>query len=157
VTRLCAGRPGLDCRQWKWREFSFRHRVQTGSAAHPDSSLVKLRPLFQGVKSLRHGTERSPESSVEDKNTWSYTSASPIRLPVLRARTVRSDFGLLVLRGRVHGQLPQATCVNTCHALQNVAWSAHLMRRFSVPPDKYRSMTTSSSPVHHHHHAIRRR
>jgi hypothetical protein len=57
--------------------FSFHHRVQNGSGAHPSSYAMGTRGLFK-----RPGREADhlPPSSSEIRNVWSYTSISPIRL-----------------------------------------------------------------------------
>jgi len=47
VTRLQAGRPGLDSQQMQWWAFfSVRHRIQTGSGAHLASYSVRTGGYF---------------------------------------------------------------------------------------------------------------
>jgi hypothetical protein len=70
VTRLRAGRPGFDSRQWKWREFSLRHRVQHCFRAHPTSYPMDTGGSFLGVKRPGHEDDHSPQHSAEVKNEW---------------------------------------------------------------------------------------
>jgi hypothetical protein len=49
--------------------FFLRHRLQTGSEAHPVSYPVSTRDSFPGGEA-----DHSPPSSAEVKNVWSYTS-----------------------------------------------------------------------------------
>jgi len=70
-------RYGLDDRgsitgKGKGRIFSHRHRVQTGSGAHPTYF-----PWGTGVKRPVCETDHSPSSSNGVKNAWSYTSIHP--------------------------------------------------------------------------------
>jgi hypothetical protein len=60
--------------------FSLHHRVQNGSGAHSASYPMGTRGSFLGVKRPWSETDRSPPSSAEVKNTWSYTSTTPIPL-----------------------------------------------------------------------------
>jgi len=64
VTRLGAGRPGLDSRQEQAR-FSHRHRVQASFGAHPTSYPMGTGALSPGVKRLGREADHSPLSSVE--------------------------------------------------------------------------------------------
>jgi hypothetical protein len=58
--------------------FSFRHRVQTGSGAHPDSYQMSARGgLSAGIKLPGPEADHSPSSSAQVKNVWSYTSIPP--------------------------------------------------------------------------------
>jgi len=56
--------------------FSLRHRVQTGSAAHPASYSIGSGGSFPGGKAA--GTWSCPLTSTYRKvtNVWSYTSTS---------------------------------------------------------------------------------
>jgi hypothetical protein len=58
--------------------FSVHHRVQNGSEAHPASYPMGTGDLSLGVKRLGRDGDRSPPSSAEVKNEWSYTSTLPI-------------------------------------------------------------------------------
>jgi hypothetical protein len=53
--------------------FSFHHRVQTGSGAHPSSY-----PMDAGGKAAGPSSCRSAPSSAEVKNAWMYTSTPRI-------------------------------------------------------------------------------
>jgi hypothetical protein len=57
--------------------FPLRHRVPTGPGAHPAYCLMGIGALSPAVK--RQGREgvRSPPSTAEFKNAWSYTSTPP--------------------------------------------------------------------------------
>jgi hypothetical protein len=55
--------------------FSLRHRVQTGSWAHPASYPMGTGSSFTGREAVY-----SPPSRVEVKNAWSYNSTPSIRL-----------------------------------------------------------------------------
>jgi hypothetical protein len=57
-------------------EFSFHHRVQTGSGAQPASYPMCTKGSFLGLKRLGREVDRSPQSSAEVKNEWSYTYTS---------------------------------------------------------------------------------
>jgi len=58
---------------------SLRHRVQTGSAAQPASYPMSTRSPFLEVKRPEREAYHSPTSSVQVKNSRSYTSTSPLR------------------------------------------------------------------------------
>jgi hypothetical protein len=60
--------------------FSLRHRVQTGSGAHPTSYPMGIGAPSLGVKRPDSEADHSPLSSGEVKNAWRYTSTPPIRL-----------------------------------------------------------------------------
>jgi hypothetical protein len=62
------------------RNFSFHHRVQTGSGTHPVSYPKGNRGYFPEVKRPEREADRSPQSSAAVKNVWSYTSSSLTRL-----------------------------------------------------------------------------
>jgi hypothetical protein len=51
-----------------------RHRVQTGSGAHPASYPMVTEGSFSGVKRSGRKAYHSPPFCAEDKNAWSYTS-----------------------------------------------------------------------------------
>jgi hypothetical protein len=75
VNRLRAERPDFDSRLSQ-EFFSLFHCVQTGSGAHPTSYPVSIGALHLEVKWPGREANRSPPSSAEDKNAWSYTSTS---------------------------------------------------------------------------------
>jgi hypothetical protein len=75
VTRLRSERPGFDSRQGQGY-FSLRHRIQTGSGAHPVSYPVGTRNYFRGVKLPGREADNWFPFSTEVKNAWSYTSTS---------------------------------------------------------------------------------
>jgi hypothetical protein len=54
--------------------FSLHHRIQNGSGAHPASYPMGTRNFSLGVKQPGREANHSPPSSVEVKNSWSYTS-----------------------------------------------------------------------------------
>jgi hypothetical protein len=54
--------------------FSPRHRVQTGSGAHPTSYVMSTECSYPGIKHLGRKGDHLPPSSAEVKNEWSYTS-----------------------------------------------------------------------------------
>jgi hypothetical protein len=58
------------------RFFPLRHRVQTGSGAHP-TFLLGAGALSLG---LRREVDHLFPSSAEFMNAWSYTSIPPVRL-----------------------------------------------------------------------------
>jgi hypothetical protein len=62
------------------RNFSPHHRVQTGSGTHPASYPMGIRGSFFGMKRPGREADRSPPSSAEVKNAWSYASTLRIRL-----------------------------------------------------------------------------
>jgi hypothetical protein len=64
----------------KCGNFSFHHRVQTGSGAHPASCSMGTWDSFPGVKQVRCEADHSPPPSAEVKNAWNYKSNSPISL-----------------------------------------------------------------------------
>jgi hypothetical protein len=55
-------------------DFSLRHRVQTGSGAHPASYPVGTRGSYPEIKRLGREADHSVPSSAEVKNSWCYTS-----------------------------------------------------------------------------------
>jgi hypothetical protein len=57
--------------------YSPRHRVQTGSRAHPASYPMTTVVLSSEVKRQEREAGHSPPSSAEVKNGWSYTSTPP--------------------------------------------------------------------------------
>jgi hypothetical protein len=59
---------------------SLRHRVQTGSGAHPASHPMGTRDYFPGGKAAGPESDHSLPSSAEVKNVWSYNSTPPTRL-----------------------------------------------------------------------------
>jgi hypothetical protein len=59
------------------RNFSFHHRVQTGSGAHPAYYAMDTRGSFPGVKLPGREAAHSPPSSAEVKSAWSYTFTPP--------------------------------------------------------------------------------
>jgi hypothetical protein len=69
---LWGGRPELTSRQGK--DFSLLHSVQPGSGAHPASYPMGTGGSFSWVKRSDREADRSPPSSAEVVNTWSYTS-----------------------------------------------------------------------------------
>jgi len=54
------------------REFSFRHRVKTGSGAYSVYYPMGIGGCYPGGE-----TDHSPPSNAEVKNAWSYTSNPP--------------------------------------------------------------------------------
>jgi hypothetical protein len=58
--------------------FSLRHRVQTGSGAHPPPIQRVLRILSLGVKRPEREADHSPPFYAEVKNAWSHTSTPTI-------------------------------------------------------------------------------
>jgi hypothetical protein len=62
------------------RFFSLRRPVQTGSGANPVSYLLGIGTTTPGVKLSGRETDRSPPSSAEVKNAWSYTPTTPLLL-----------------------------------------------------------------------------
>jgi len=54
--------------------FSLRHRVQTGSGAHPTSCPVGTWSSFPGVKQPEREADHPPSSIAEVKNSWNYIS-----------------------------------------------------------------------------------
>jgi hypothetical protein len=60
--------------------FSPRHRVLTGSGAHPTSYQMGAGGCCLGVKRPGREAGHSSPCSVEVKNTWSCTATPPIRL-----------------------------------------------------------------------------
>jgi hypothetical protein len=71
VIRLWVGRPGFYSRQGF---SSFRHRIQTGSEAHPTSYTMGIGVLSLGTKRPGREADHSPPSSAEVTNAWSYIS-----------------------------------------------------------------------------------
>jgi len=68
---------GLDDRcsiLGRGRNYSLRHRVQTGSGAHPAFYPKGNRGSFRELKGLGHEGHQLPPSSVEVRNAWRYTS-----------------------------------------------------------------------------------
>jgi len=59
---------------------------ETGSGAHPISCFMNAGISFPEDKVYGREADRSPSSNAEYKNKWSYTSISPIRFPVTKAR-----------------------------------------------------------------------
>jgi hypothetical protein len=80
VSTSRGGRPGFDSWQRKKGILPLRHRVQTGSMAHPASYPVGIRGSFSGVKRPRREADHSPPSGTEVKNAWGYIFTPPIRL-----------------------------------------------------------------------------
>jgi hypothetical protein len=60
--------------------FSFHHRVHTGSGAHPASYPMGARDSFPGVKRPGRKTDHSPLSSTEVKECVELYLHSPISL-----------------------------------------------------------------------------
>jgi len=75
VNRLWAGRAVFSSRQGQW--FFLRHRIQTGSGAHPASCSIGNGALSPGVQRPAREAYHSPPSSTKVKNAWSYSSTSP--------------------------------------------------------------------------------
>jgi len=75
VTELETGWPGFNCWQGQGY-FSLCHCIQTSSAAH--LAPIKSVPgaVTPGLKWSLQEADHSPPSSMEVKNTWSYTSLS---------------------------------------------------------------------------------
>jgi len=67
VTDLRAERPGFDSLQGREGIFSLRHRVQTGSGAHPASSPRGTGDSFLGSK-VAEAWSWPPLSSADLKN-----------------------------------------------------------------------------------------
>jgi hypothetical protein len=59
------------------QDFSPFHLVQTGSGFNPASYLVAIGGSFSGGKQPERGTNHSPLTTAEIKNTWIYTSIPP--------------------------------------------------------------------------------
>jgi hypothetical protein len=78
-----------------------RHRVQTGSGAHPASYQMSTGDIFLGVKRPWIEAEQSPPSSAETKYAWSYTSTPPYIFMEWR----------LVTTGEMHSIRNPETCV----------------------------------------------
>jgi hypothetical protein len=57
--------------------FSFLHRIQTSSGVHSASYMTGNGVISPWVKRAVRGDARSPPSSAEDRNVWSYTSTPP--------------------------------------------------------------------------------
>jgi hypothetical protein len=75
--------------------FSFHHRVQNGSGAHPASYPMGIGGSFPGGKAAEREADHSSPSSAEVKNRWSYTSTSGARLHgVVLSDKHRDDFTL---------------------------------------------------------------
>jgi hypothetical protein len=74
---------GLDDRGSRVRflagagNFSLRYRVHTGSGTLPASYPMGTGDLSPGLKWPEREAHRSPPSSAEAKNAWSYTSTLP--------------------------------------------------------------------------------
>jgi len=65
----------------------FHHRVHTGSGAHSASYPMVTGALSLAIKRPWREAYRSPASSADVKNAWSYTSTPPLRLHlVLRVK-----------------------------------------------------------------------
>jgi hypothetical protein len=60
--------------------FSLYHCLYTDHETYPASYPVGTIGFFLGVKRQRRDPDRSPSSSAEVKDAWSYTSTPPIRL-----------------------------------------------------------------------------
>jgi hypothetical protein len=60
--------------------WSLLQNVQTCSGAHPASYSLGTGVLLLGINQPQHEANHSPPSSLEVKNEWSCTSASPICL-----------------------------------------------------------------------------
>jgi hypothetical protein len=56
------------------RDFFLRHRVRTGSGAHPASYPMVTGGYLTGFKRPGRETDNSRTSSAEVKNAWSYAS-----------------------------------------------------------------------------------
>jgi hypothetical protein len=54
--------------------FSLHHHVETGSGAYPTPYSMGTRGFFPGVKRPGREADRTPPSSAEVKNAWSYIS-----------------------------------------------------------------------------------
>jgi hypothetical protein len=82
LSRIALGY-GLDDRGFESRqnlELPLHHLVPTGSGTHPASYTMGTRYFSLRVKCPGREADHSPPSSVEVKNTWSYTYTTPIRL-----------------------------------------------------------------------------
>jgi hypothetical protein len=60
--------------------FFLRHRLQTGSGAHPTSYTMGTGALSLGIKRPRRESDHSPPSSAEVKECLEQYLHSPIRL-----------------------------------------------------------------------------
>jgi hypothetical protein len=56
---------------------SLRHRVQTGSEAHPASYPVGIGVFSPGIKRSGREADQSLPPSSKVKNAWTYTSTPP--------------------------------------------------------------------------------
>jgi hypothetical protein len=57
-------------------DFSFRHRVLTGSGAQTAYYAMDTRGSIPGGKTTGHEADHSPPSSAEVKNAWNCNSTS---------------------------------------------------------------------------------
>jgi len=62
------------------RDLSLRHRVQTGSGAHPASYTMGTVVLTPEIKRQGRKATDSPPPTAKIKNAWRYTYTAPIRL-----------------------------------------------------------------------------
>jgi hypothetical protein len=113
--------------------FSLRHRVQTGSEAHPASYPVGNRVSFLAVKRLGREANHSPPSSAGVKNAWSYTSTPPVRCAYLSKRFVSMAWYLVKDRDsftftcthvpdRFLQLVPTLKCLNLGHGPYTPSW-----------------------------------
>ena len=84
VTRLRAGRSGFRI-PIAARDFVPLQNVQTGSGAHPASSLIRTEVLPREIKRSGHKINLSYPPSAEVTNQWSYAS-TPSFMPSWRGQ-----------------------------------------------------------------------
>jgi len=78
--------------------FSFRHRVQNGSGAHPASYPMGTGGFYPGKKRPKREADHLPPCSVEVKNAWSYTTTPQCVLMAWRlVRSPKYDIKIVSL------------------------------------------------------------
>ena len=66
--------------------------VQRGSGDQRAFSSIGNGPFSLGLKWAGHEAHHSPESTVEDKNEWSYTSTTPYAFTTCIGTTLRLSY-----------------------------------------------------------------
>jgi hypothetical protein len=105
VTKLQAGRSWFVSRQGHEKDFSLRHRIQTGSAAYPASCSVLFSSSFPGVKRPELETNYLPPSNAEVKNAWSCTS-TPLYVYTTWC-LIKQEIRLYVVWDKFNSRCPQ--------------------------------------------------
>jgi hypothetical protein len=94
--------------------FSLHHHDQNGSGAHPASYPMGTRGPFPGGKAAGAWADHLPPSGTEVKNTWSYTSTSPISLHGVVLSYAQAQLYLYNKISLLNINISKSVCLSVC-------------------------------------------